>query len=260
MKSAKAEDQKTEETTEEKLQGLRERLSNLNLEITMLKDNNEKTSTSIKEINEMLEKDSPRNAKIKEDIEEIRKTKADVLAYTLQVVSIVVGILAVILSISFVFIYRDDLGNLSAWLIMMISFFAFIFVFWFIVWMRKEKIFKFLDDVKTDDQKTDEKLYWKRLSNWLVFAIGLFCFYIICYYATVILLINFPMLNWNLILTPLFIVVISLIINYVPGLDTLKRIIWKASSKKLVLILIILALVVVGFTFFVQSLLINLFG
>lgn len=228
--------------------GIEERIKNLEFELRLIRDNVDSSSISIKKVRNMLEADSPRAKRFKEDIEEIQKTKADILAYTLQVVSIIIGILTVILSISFVIIYKDDLKTYFSWIIVMIAFFLFIFTAWFIVWIKKERVFSYLGDIRINKVTTDQR-YSTLITKWLIFSTILIFIYLAIVAILRRLVMIFPdrIQDWDFISISFRIVFIAIIINYIPGLDKAMRDFYGWTWKKSILILsisVIISLVI----------------
>ncbi len=68
-------------------------------------------------------------------LKQAQKLRDDLLAYTLQIVTIIIGLFGLILSIIFLLAYRDELLEFQFWFIFSILIlFTIIFISWFILW------------------------------------------------------------------------------------------------------------------------------
>lgn len=77
--------------------------------------------------------------RIDEEVENISKIKNQMLGYTLQIISIVIGIFAIILSVSFLWFNIEDLCNDFKWIfVSIIAYFGIIFTIWFIIWIKRD--------------------------------------------------------------------------------------------------------------------------
>jgi len=161
----------------------------------------------------------------------LEEMKADLLGYTLRIITTIVALLGIILTITALTLtsYTPD-DNFLWFCIGVIGFFAILLLSWFILWIKKEEIFKYVDK---PEKKTKKIPY----VNWLFFVVISFFIILILITLGVIFLIDSP-IYWNYFIQPLGIVLIALIINFSPQLSLLEEKLLKASWIKLFLILI----------------------
>ena len=100
----------------------------------------------VTEFHKLLDKESIPTKEFREDVKKLEKTKAEITSYTLQLITIIVGIFALILTISYFAVNKSIFNDLS-WLIILNVIFVFVLITWFILWFVKEnplnlKLFK----------------------------------------------------------------------------------------------------------------------
>lgn len=144
-------------------------------EIKNRREITEAFSTQFEKIETRISKDTDGYKKSKEfieyRIEELKKMKSEVTSYTLQLVSIIVGIFALILTISYFAFNKSILNNIS-WLIRINGIFVFVLIIWFIVWLFKEDIFSWKLIKRRDIEMTNQLDYRDRKYLLLGIIIG----------------------------------------------------------------------------------------
>lgn len=115
----------------------------LDREIKERKEITKAFTTKFEEIEANLKEDTGGYTKskktIEDEIEELRKMKAEITSYTLQLITIIVGIFALILTISIVALNKSVLNDV-AWVIWLDIIFILILLSWFVFWLLKENV------------------------------------------------------------------------------------------------------------------------
>ena len=105
-----------------------------NLEINAIKLTKEVT-----ELHKLFDKESAPTKEFGEDVKKLEKVKTEILGYTFQSVTIVVGILALVLAVVFLWLNVANLTNAFFGLFVgIIIFFGGILVMWFILWIIRD--------------------------------------------------------------------------------------------------------------------------
>jgi len=140
--------------------------------ITEIKSLKSYTHELLGDINYQISKLKQEREGLEEEINQFRKTKAELLNYTLGIITIIVALLGVILTITFLTLkFYTPEGNFLWFCIFMILFLTAIFVSWFVAWIKKEEIFKF-DGIERN--KKPDKQCPKSMSNWFILSILVF--------------------------------------------------------------------------------------
>lgn len=183
-----------------------------------------------------------------DEIGQLEKVKAELLSYTLRIVTMIVGLLGVILTITYLTLNVQPEGNFLWFCVSIILFFIFIFILWFVLWIKNEEIFKFIDtdhEIEIPDKKTKKIM---PMLNWLI-VVGIL---VISFFNFVIIGKIFSIesyIYWDYFIHALAVVFIALVINYAPHLNLLKGKLVKASRVKLFILLV--AIFILEMIFFI---------
>lgn len=95
-----------------------------------------KITKEVTELHNFIKNESTPTKEFRDDVKKLEKVKTEILGYTLQSITIVVGILALILSITFFWLNINNLSNeFYGLFVSIIVFFGVILVLWFILWV-----------------------------------------------------------------------------------------------------------------------------
>lgn len=132
---------------EEKINKIEKRLKKEILERKIISDSFGKSIEEQKRFLIMLsEREQTNLAEEQVDLEEkivkVEKIKDDILGYTLQIITIVIGILALIFTLTFISLSGNDISNYidnyGKWIIILFVALVFILIIWCILWFKKE--------------------------------------------------------------------------------------------------------------------------
>ena len=114
------------------------RIEELEKRIKLLEINAKESTKEVTELHNFMKNESMPTEKFTDDVKRLEKVKTEILGYTFQSVTIVVGILALIISMTFFWL---NLNNMSTAFIQffyaIIVFFGSMFALWFIVWVYR---------------------------------------------------------------------------------------------------------------------------
>ena len=125
-----------------------------------LEENAEAVTKIVSELEHYITGESNPTKLLTKEVKKLEKIKSEIIAYTLQLITIVVGIFALILTISMVSLNKSVLND-AAWVIWLDVIFIFILLTWFIFWLLKEDVlhWKLI--------KRDENIRYKKIISYI---------------------------------------------------------------------------------------------
>ena len=116
----------------------------LNREIKERKRSIVAITTKFEELESRLKNDTEDDTRLRtninNDMKELRKMKSEITSYTLQLITIIIGIFALLVTVIF-FIFKKEFLNDLVWVIRLDIIFVLVLIAWFIIWFWKEDIF-----------------------------------------------------------------------------------------------------------------------
>ena len=154
-------------TTDDKIKEIENKLE---YETRERKEVEKRFSARFEALSNMLKDDT---GIYKDRLENLEKLKADLTSYVLKLITVVIGLLGLILTISFLSIKETPDGDFLWFCIAILGLLVFVFVSWFYLWIRKEKLFEFSDIQAYRLQK--------RIANYFALVIVIYLISIIIY-------------------------------------------------------------------------------